>query len=240
MQPKVKFKIDYKKDIRTLQNFVNDAKFDGGRNLQWAVFRLYPELKNCIDVKKGKIEKKQIELFVKKMYLKNKGAINQNLNVYKSNWQRKERAFYDLTSQIFGGHKWPKGKYIAYFTIWGMFPRFLKDKTFQIPHKFRRKRYLNVIIAHEMLHFIFYDYFYEHYSKYEKDKYGFFVWHISEIFNEIVQNSPKWLKVFKLKTMGYPEHKNIVKKLSKKFYRRENIDINVLIKDILKAVQKIT
>lgn len=88
-----------------------------------------------------------------------------------------------------------------------------------------------------MLHFIFYDYFYEKYSEYSKDEFNFFVWNVSEIFNSVVQNSPKWIKVFKTKNMDYPEHEKIIEKLSKKYHREEKIAVGELVEDIVKEVK---
>ena len=236
MHPKIKFKSDYKKDIKTFSCFVRDAKYDNGRTLEWAIFRKYHSLKKYKINKTIKIKPKEIELFVKNIYQKNKSLIKNNLSVHKTNWRKKEKTFYALVKKLFQDKFWPKGKYIAYPTIWGMFPRFLNDKTFQIPYKHKNKEYVNVVIAHEILHFIFYNYFFKKYPKYKNDKFSFLVWHISEIFNSIIQNSPQWLKIFKNKLKTYPEHKKIIAKLKGKYHRKEGWQTDDLITDILKIV----
>ena len=172
--------------------------------------------------------------FVGSVYLRNKKTINKNINLYQKNWSKIEEKYFLLVDDLFSGYVWPKGKYIAYPTIWGMYPRFLEDKIFQIPYKYKKKNYVNVIIAHEMLHFIFYDFLFKEYPKYKLNKYSFFVWNISEIFNSVVQNSSKWLKIFKIKTISYPEHKNIINKLQKDFYRSDTIEVDKLIRIIIK------
>lgn len=234
MHPKVKFKIDYKKDIQTFFAFNNEADFDDGRNLEWAIFSKYPEFKKYKKGNKLDISKKQISEFIDSIYQKNKKIINKNFNLYKKNWDKMEKDFFHLVDNLFNDYKWPRGKYIAYSTIWGMYPRFLEDKTFQIPFKDKKKEDINVIIAHEMLHFMFYDYVYKKFPKYKSNKYNFFVWNISEIFNIIVQNSFEWLKIFKVKSIPYPEHKNIIKKLEKIFYKNNNIEVENLIKIIIR------
>lgn len=236
--PKLKFKIDHKKDIKTFFNFVNEAHFDGGRNLEWAVLKKYPHFRQY---KKGdglKVDEAVAEKFTKSIYLKNRPIMAKSMLIYKKKWLLAEKDFYRLVDGLFCGHRWPNGKYIAYSTIWGMFPRFLEDKTFQVPFKYKNKKYILVIIAHEMLHFIFYDYFYKKYSKYKSDKHNFFVWHVSEIFNTLVQSSPDWLMVFKIKSMSYPEHDKIVNKLSKKLYKQASWSIDDLIEEIIEAVKK--
>ena len=146
--------------------------------------------------------------------------MKKNLVLYSKNWEKLEQRFYLLTDRLFKNKYWPKGKYIAYLTIWGMYPRFLEDKTFQVPHVHKEKKYVNVVIAHEMLHFKFYDYFLKNYSKYNKRKYDFLIWHTSEIFNAIVQNMPSWFKEFGAMVKVYPEHKKVIKRLQEKHNKK--------------------
>ncbi|MBU1557717.1 hypothetical protein KKC45_02040 [Patescibacteria group bacterium] len=238
MQPKIKFKISVKKDIDTLLAFTRDANFDGGENLNWAIFRKYPQLKKHYDNNKI-TNQKELEKFIKDKYKKEKEITEKNLSIYEKNWRKIESKFFKLSDELFEKKYWTKGKYTAFPTIWGMFPRFLEDKTFQVPYKYRKKKYVNVVIAHELLHFAFYEYIFDKYPKYKADKYNFLIWNTSEIFNEITQNSPKWLKVFGVKTMGYPMHKKIVKKLEKKYHKQEDINRDELVEDILKEAESI-
>ncbi|MBI5401275.1 hypothetical protein HZB05_00385 [Candidatus Wolfebacteria bacterium] len=233
IHPKVKFKIDYKKDVKTFFAFNNEADFDDGRNLEWAIFSKYPEFKKYKRGNKLDVSQKQISKFVNSIYQKNKKIIDSNFYLYKKNWLKLEKKYFYLVDDLFDNYKWPEGKYVTYPTIWGMYPRFLEDKTFQIPFKDKKKKDINVIIAHEMLHFMFYDYFYKKYPKYKSNNYNFFVWNISEIFNSVVQNSSGWLKIFKIKPKSYPEHENIVKILEKIVYKNNNIKAEDLIKIIL-------
>lgn len=238
MYPKVKFKISVQKDIDTLLAFTRDANFDSGENLNWAIFRKYPKLKKFYEENKI-TNQKELKEFIKNKYTKEKEVIEKSLEAYKKNWDKTEKSFFELTDELFDEKYWTKGKYIAFPTVWGMFPRFLEDKTFQVPYKYRKKKYVNVVIAHEMLHFAFYEYIFGKYPKYKADKYNFLIWNTSEIFNEIIQNSPKWLKVFGVKTMGYPMHEKIVKKLENKYHKQEDINKDELIKDILEEAENI-
>ncbi len=80
-----------------------------------------------------------------------------------------------------------------------------------------------------MLHFIFYEYFFNKYKKYKSHKYDFFVWHVSEIFNVIIMNKPEWQKILNNKDDGYPEHRKIIQKLSKKNYSLEDLLENIIV-----------
>ena len=239
MTPKIKFLISRQKDLSTLFSFIEDSEYDEGRSLEWAVFNKYPQFKKYKKEKSIVISKAKAKRIIDIVYKKNSNTIEKNIQIYKKNWREVEDVYYDLVKDLFGNQKWLKGKYIAYATIWGMYPRFLEDKTFHIPFKHKKESYVNVVIAHEMLHFMFYDYFYKKYPKYKNEDNNYFSWYVTEIFNELIQNSPKWLKVFKNKTMGYPEHKEIVKKLANKYYRLEKINVSNIADDIVKEVVKL-
>ncbi len=239
--PHVTFRKSAKKDFETLHAFVKDAMYDNGRNLNWAVFNRYPQLKTqFVKNKHYKIkDEKTLRNFIYKTYYAKQMSMNRALEQHKERWEKIAPHYFSLVDALFDGHKWPQGKYIAFGTIWGMYPRFLEDKTFQIPFWHRTLKYIPVVIAHELLHFMFYDYFYKRYPKYRYPKHNFFSWHISEIFNTTIQNSPAWLNCFKLKSLGYPEHEKIVRRVSRTFYCRNAWNIDVLADEIIKEVQKI-
>ncbi len=222
-----------------MRAFVRDAKYDNGRNLDWAVFKKYPRLKAQF-YKDGyyKIKsEKALRRFINEKYRVRKTAMDSALVRYRKQWEKMAPQYFSLVNKLFDGRKWPRGKYIAFGTVWGMYPRFLKDKTFQIPFWHRVPGYISVVIAHELLHFMFYDYFFVRYSKYRRPGNDFFVWHVSEIFNTVVQNSPEWLGYFKLKSMGYPEHKKIVKRISNVWYRRDKWNLDALVSEIIKETR---
>jgi hypothetical protein len=216
--PKVTFIFDTKRDVSTFFCFAEDAHYDGGQSLEWAVFQKYPFFRKMFDGSTFTGTRDYVEDFVRKQYQKDGGAIRKNLFLYEQNWCVTESIFYALTDELFPSLPWPEGKYAAYPTIWGMFPRFLDSKTFQVPSRWRNKKYVNVIVAHEMLHFIFYEYFWRRYPQFADDEHDMLGWHVSEIFNTVVQNSPAWLKVFGLESIGYPEHEAIVKRLSREYH----------------------
>jgi len=236
--PKLKFKISPNKDLSTVIAFSKDAYYDNGRNLSWAVFKKYPLIKRYFDTKDFyKLKnKKALKDFIYKVYKKENNIIKAGMVENQRAWSNISSHYFILITKLFRNRQWPKGKYISYATIWTMYPRFLNDKTFQIPYKHRYSGYVKVIIAHELLHFMFFDYFYYRYPKYKNPKYNFYVWNVSEIFNNLIQNSPEWLKIFKYKSIGYPEHKIIVSKLSKKIYKNNDFDLDKIIKLIINAL----
>ena len=231
----VKFKIDQSKDLRTLRAFVRDAQYDGGRSLRWGIFRRHPLLKPLL-VNPSRLPLARVQKYINGVYAEQRNGFKLATEKIKGEWKLKEKTFFRLTDELFNGARWPKGKYIAYFTIWTMFPRFLKDKTFQVPFGHRKKGYVNVIIAHEMLHFIFYKHFYRWHPEYRRPQYNYFVWHVSEIFNVLVQNSASWVKIFKQRTRAYPEHARIIRKLRKELSRKR-LTAEALTENILREVK---
>lgn len=223
--PELKFVISKKKELETFLSFLNEAKYrDNKREMNWAFYQPHPRLRETRD-KKLNYKKKFVKNYIDNFYRKNIASIKKGMLSIKKDWKRKEKHFFSLVDEIFKNAAWPEGKYIAYPTIWGMYPRFLKDKTFQIPYIHKRRNYIPVIIAHEMLHFMFYGHVLKKNPKLKRHKHDFDLWHISEIFNAIIQNSPEWIRVFQQKTTPYPEHKKHIKKLGDVWKQSKDIDI---------------
>lgn len=242
MKPKIKFIVDKNKDFLTFKTFIKESKYGNSSLIECAFFFFFPELKKYIkkEEKNGYFcvtDIKAIKEFIDQKYEKNAQLIKKNIKVRKFAWEKKENIYYELVKELFDEKYWPKGKYIAYSTIWGVYPKFLKEKTFQIPVIKMNKEFAVSVIAHEMLHFVFYNYFLKNYPKYNIKNNSFFIWNVSEAFNEIVQNQPKWLKKFRLGCDIYGGRKLIVKKLQKKHYKLNKIDTKNLIDDIIKEIK---
>lgn len=237
--PTIIFQQSVERDLHTLHDFADNTESDNDRDLHWLIFNTYPQLEQFFDKKKNYQIKDEEALhnFVRQTYDLKEKNMAQAMTEHQKLWEKVAPQFFSLVDKLFHGRKWPEGKYIAFGTIWGMYPRFLEDKTFQIPFWPRIPKSIPIIIAHELLHFMFYDYFYEHYSKLPKSQDDFFVWNVSEIFNIVIQNSPKWVECFGLRSPGYPEHENIIGKISSKRPNNDSWDLDDLIGVIMKEVQ---
>jgi hypothetical protein len=234
MFPKIRFKIDPIKDIQSFFIFLEEAKYDGGRNFDWAVLRHYPYFNKFKTGTDFSVSKKTVEDYVNAYYFKNREQVEKNFYIFENNWKKKENAFFKLVNNLFLNTNWPKGKYIAYATMWGMYPRFIESKTFQIPGIVKNKKSVSLIIAHEMLHFIFFAYFLNKYKKYKSHKYDFFVWHVSEIFNSVIFRRSEWQELLRVENQDYPEHQQIITKLSGK-----NYSLADLVDSIILEVEKL-
>ncbi|QQR77152.1 MAG: hypothetical protein IPJ67_03295 [Candidatus Moraniibacteriota bacterium] len=236
--PRLSFSILPEKDISTFFSFVEEAGFDGGRNLEWAVFKNHLNLKKFFRDHEFIGKKSDIASYVSEIYNRDRDVMKDRLKQYEEKWRVAEPVYFAGVHALFDSSFWPEGKYIAFPTVWGMYPRFLEDKTFQLPYEPANRADILFIIAHEMLHFIFYEYFLAKHQEYRNEDSDFFLWHVSEIFNTIVQNSASWPQEMNNREAGYPEHENIVKELSKKYgsISKENLDAFIL--DIVQSVKK--
>ena len=87
---RVTFRKSAKKDFETLRAFTKDAKYDNGRNLNWAVFNKYPQLKIYFDKNKQyKIKnKKALHYFIYEAHRSKQIDMNRALMQHKKCWEK--------------------------------------------------------------------------------------------------------------------------------------------------------
>jgi len=236
--PKIVFKIDCNLDIKVLDALFKKRNSKlGKQSLKWAI-EPHPPLKKVLEDKHIPIpyQQKLITFYVLGFYQKNLRKINSQTIEVKRTWENVKIKYFEFLDRIFKGYPWPKGKYVAFPTILGIYSRNIEDKTFQFPYEHSIAGYPLAVIAHEMLHFIFYDYLFKNYPQYRKAKNSLVVWHISEIFNSVIQKTEEWRKIFKVKLLDYPQHAQIIRKLEKKY--KHKMIVNHLIDDIIREIDK--
>lgn len=221
--PKLKFIIDPNNDFEIYKGFLATAKVfkETKKYIEMFFYNLYPGLEKIN--KKNKL----IKIFIGNEYKKDKVKINTVTRKTKEKWQIAQKNFFKETSLIFKNHPWPKGEYVAYPTIWGTFPRFLKNKTFTFPYKKISNNFVLFVFMHEMMHFIFYDYVVKKYPKIFKklDTESGIFWDMAEIFNTIILDQPKYKKLHKYKkAYCYPQHKKHIPKLKKNWEKEPDLD----------------
>lgn len=125
-----------------------------------------------------------IDNYVTRYYKTHNIELNDALTRMKNDWLEIEKRFFAIVDKLFGT-PWPEGKYICYLSIFNCNPRFIPTKDFQAFYK--HPAGTNYVCCHEMLHFIFYDYF-------EKN-FGGENWKLSEIFNDVVLRLPEFVAI---------------------------------------------
>lgn len=211
---KVKLNIDKKKDVECFAGFFRDAECGDYEILKWAVCP-HKSLHGFFSRKSKQESLNRVSEYVLHFYENNEKSLEKFAVGTRRIWDTKQKDFLKLSRKLFGESKWPTGRYVGYFTIWGLYPRFLEDKTFLLPFTHRIPGYNIAVIVHELLHFKFYDFFRRRFPWFKNPESNMFVWHVSEIFNGVVQSLPGWLEIFQIKPIAYPNHVSLTKKCLK-------------------------
>lgn len=222
MKPNLKLSIDVKKDIGNAYRFIKYSDYVDRflpLNFQYILSN------NFSPAQRNKI----IEEYTKHIYKINGKEIGEGLVETKKRWAKVEDKFYRLVNKIFQGYSWPKGKYTGYASIYHMFPRYIKEKTFFFPYK-QNKLDPRLTIAHEMLHFIFFDYIKNKYGIEERAKIkgreSKHIWKVSETFNVVIENWQPYMKLFGRKEKRIPYHqgyKKMFREMTKQWTKEQNI-----------------
>ncbi len=84
-----------------------------------------------------------------------------------------------------------------------------------------------MIIVHEMLHFMFFDYVEKKYGKEfgwkKAESYGY-LWKVSEAFNAVMEDWPPYKKLFLHASAPYPGTEKIEALMAKQWKRHHDID----------------
>jgi hypothetical protein len=225
--PKIKLKIDIERDINNCINFIKCER--SGVRRQFLLWFLpvdfqYILSKNFSEKERNKI----IREYTKHIYKIRKDEIEKGLKNAKKDWQKVEKRYFQLVDKIFKGHPWPEGNYRGIISIWQMYPRYIQHKIFFFPYKHKIAKFSNKVIAHEMLHFIFFDYLEKKYKLKEKSKIpgksDEYVWQVSEVFNNVIEAWGPYNKLFKEKPRPYPGTEKIFQKMKRQWGKKQDID----------------
>lgn len=193
--PVVKFGLDIDLDIKKICEYLNRISSPGGLDFRQIITEIYPELNEAVAL----FEPQQtgwIETWVRSNYFKNRKKYQELVNQIEKVWDLYQGEFFEKTNKLFPNTSWPQGKYFGYLTICPPCPRYLEDKTFQLPIG-PSEEWVKVI-THEILHFLFFEYVRirylsdscsaisnEMYQRME-GKLTVSLWDLSEIFNLLV------------------------------------------------------
>jgi len=197
--PELKFKINKELDIKVGAHFLEHKK--AGVDFGKGIILLHPFLKEAIGLPENQ-KQKIIEEYVGRFYTENETELIKVMNEFQILWEKKSQNFFSLVDEIFQSYPWPGGQYLAFPSIFNCNPRFLETKTFQVFWK--HKRGPISVSAHEMLHFLFYDYFEKNLPRgveVPNEK----LWAISEIVDFFVLNSPSFRQLIEKEEKLYPD-----------------------------------
>lgn len=225
--PKIILKIDVDKDIENCLSFFKRNSKENPQFIKWFL----PD--KLLYILKGKISRAKINKILRE-YTQNSFKVNnqkikENVKKAEKDWKVVEKRYFDLVNKIFKNHPWPKGDYVSFASVFTMYPRSIKDKTFFFPGIIYSKGtpLTTAVIGHEVLHFMFFDYIKKKYGLNTdseiKDKEKKYLWKISEIFNTVIENWKSYYKIFKFRARPYTG-KNYYKKMKRQWIKNPDID----------------
>ncbi len=166
----------------------------------------------------------------------------------REDWARVEPLFYETVDRLFSNYQWPKppagrDRYVGFASILYRFPRNIAEKQFWFPanplqNSLHSRRVVKVI-AHEMLHFMEYEYMEKRFGLQpsEKGSADNIFWQFTENLNVLIENSDQWSEITRGLTSGpYPECQELYDKM--KVIWGTTQDIDLLLREIFKEQVK--
>lgn len=229
---KVKFTdIPLSKEIDWIHGFLFQNKWGWGKH----IIRKHPEIKKVFSFK---TESEQIEFlreYIVKFKIEDQKLIEKNKTIYQKEWQKVEKDFFTILSEIIQ-IDWPKNRKAikAMVSLNPICPRFLNDWSFSIFYNYKKISHAMEVIMHESCHFLYFEKWKKLYPKMDSKKFEspYLEWHLSEILAPIILNDPKIQKLLGRKADFYVEHKRIkigdktIPKYFNDLYKKINIDKN--------------
>ncbi|MDO8435117.1 MAG: hypothetical protein Q7S89_00320 [bacterium] len=193
-------------DKKMTQTFLDERA--AGIDFGEGIVHLHPALRVA---KNNTVARNRIVDTYFNTYYRTHGAkMNQRVARVKEQWKKRELEYVIVTERYFGGFKFSSGMYVAYASIINCNPRFLDSKTFQF---FYQKGVPDAIhtVAHELLHFIFFDFVKKKLPKLAISLPEEALWDVSEIFNVILLKSPRYQSLIDRRFVRpYPEHRKFI------------------------------
>lgn len=216
--PNLKFELSIALDNEMAFQFI-DAKM-GGVDFGEGIVNMYPELK-AAKTAVGQERRKIIDDFTEKFYTFQKAELKSMINKIRHDWESVEDIFFRQVGKIFNNRAWPQGDYICYLSIFDCNPRFLENKSFQVYYKHRQGPIH--VIAHEMLHFMFFDYLSKAESSFRDRIDEHTAWLLSEWFNDLVLALPSFKRFGQQIKDNYPEVEEFAKQFPE--FKADSLDI---------------
>lgn len=178
------------------------------------VFRRHPKLKAALKYAKGKKKRTNIiRKYVKKIWNDKIDELENHRKIFQKEWNKINNKYMSALSEILE-IEWPSNRrsITALISINSICPRILKTWTFSVWGFESDKRQMYEVVAHEVLHFLYFKKWKEVFphSKERTFDTPYLEWHLSEILAPVILNNPKIQRIIKKKPLEYPEHRKIM------------------------------
>lgn len=216
-RPKIDFYIDADKEASVAMLFLQDKEMS---------YSPHKDLEYLLQEKDEAKIKQGVKEFVKKFYKIHQEEIKANFESAKKNWRRVEKSFYNKVDELLGHYPWPKGEYSGMASVLNIYPRNIEKKWFTFPAKNQMRA--NRVIAHEMLHFIVYDYMEKKYGLEPSECYhkNNKFWQFTENLNCLIEGEKMWEEFLDGDKKVYLKEdcRHLYEKMQKVWDKKKDID----------------
>ncbi len=223
MKPTVSFRLNKNLDKMMALQFLSFEA--GGVDFSKGVTAYHPELEKVKEIGEEEKRKEFVSDYFDDFYEEHKDDLEKIKGQFAKDWKKVEEKFLKETKGLFNGYSFPDGDYIGYLSVINCNPRFLQNKTFQIFYK--NKDGVEYTTAHELLHFVFYDYAQENYPDLFQDldpERGLF-WDLAELFNSVVLHTPEFAPLHSVDEQKvYPQHEKYISKFESLWNKYKGVD----------------
>jgi len=207
--PKVKFtNIPLSKEIDWTHGFLFQNKWGWGKY----IIKKHPKIKRVFSFKTEAEQVKFLKKYIVEFRKENQKLIEKNKTKYQKEWEKIEKDFFIILSEIIKTD-WPKDKKTikAMVSINPICPRFLNDWSFSIFCNYKKISDAMEVIMHESCHLLYFEKWKKIHPKmnYEKFESPHIEWHLSEIIAPIILNDRRIKKLLKQKAAFYTEYEKI-------------------------------
>jgi len=217
-KPHVCFKLNKDIDYWVLGEFLT---FDSDDNFSNNILLINPKLKEARELDNDS-KNLFFKNYVDQLYIDKEAILIDVKEKTQKSWDLIERVFLERVQNLFNGQLWPNGSYVGFLSLFNCNPRFLDEKTFQVYYD--HPEGLVYVSAHEMLHFMFYDYL-EKNPDLSKNISESVIWELSEIFNVLVLERPEFVEITGNHCpKPYEKHETQITKFRELIKNSENMD----------------
>ena len=214
--PNLVFTINKKEDLGVALAF-RTMKAGGIDFRTWGLLAPHPELR-----KHARLTRSVLAAYVDQYYLLHAADLERTRMDFARIWRSVAGGFFSLTGELFGPGFPPPGAYTCSVSIWNCNPRDIRHRYFQVFFRHIRPR---ETMVHEMLHFAFYAYVFKRYPHTRHPDHTKVLWDLSEAFNTVVLNDPRWRKRLRLKRQPpYPELRGLVRTMRQRWAKNRSLD----------------
>lgn len=174
-------------------------------------FKITDKYSQFLRIKEMKSEKER-KSAIRKEIIKIRKDLGDKMDLglksVEGGWKKVQKKTFETLSEIIQ-EEWSDRKIVGYVSINPICPRWLDSWRFSVTFD---SKYSNLIIAHEISHFLYFKKFRDLFPKIKKEKYEYpnKEWILSEIIAIIISHDSRMLKILGIKSSFYPEHKKII------------------------------